>query len=345
MAKTPDWPTLKSGYMSNDNIRALQCLLNYRNGNNALAVTGSYDQATFNAVYAYQSANALGADGVAGAGTLSKLTSNLIVKKGVKNNAARAAQYLIGKFENSILIDGDFGTNSDTLTRSFQSKMKISADGQIGPTSWRYLFGYQFYPVIGCDTATTLDTAKINALSNLGMTFVGRYLPGSNYPINVTEKNLLLSKNFSIVSIWEKGSPTSASYFSSSRGTSDAKQAIAGATNIGQPKNTPIYFAVDYDASAADVVGNIEQYVTAIIAEFNRQNNPYKVGLYGSGAVLEHFRNRVMYTMLANARLWRGTTAYSRFYIKQYPTQSVQSNSGSFTIDPNDAYIYAGAWK
>lgn len=344
MAKVPNWPTLTGGYVSLENISALQCLLNYRNGNNALPVTGSYDQATINAVYAYQSANSLGADGVAGLGTLTSLTKNLIVKNGTQNNAARAAKYLLSKFEN-ISINSNFDSNSDTIARSFQSKMDIDVDGKIGPTSWLYLFGHQFYPVYGCDTATTLDASKIQTLVNMGMSFVGRYLPGSNYPITPAEKNLILSKNLSIVSIWERGTPTSASYFSSSRGTSDARQAIEGAINIDQPIGTPIYFAVDYDASASDISENIEDYITAVIAEFNRQNNRYKVGLYGSGAVLEHFRSRIIYTMLTCSRSWRGTTAYSRFYIRQYTPKRISSNPGFFEIDENDGYVYAGAWK
>lgn len=45
MTNAPDWPTLECGYVSSDNIHALQCLLNHRNSNNALAVTSSYDQA------------------------------------------------------------------------------------------------------------------------------------------------------------------------------------------------------------------------------------------------------------------------------------------------------------
>lgn len=341
MAKAPGWPTLKTGYVSYENICALQCLLNYRNGNNALPVTGSYDSETYNAVHAYQAANSLGADGVAGTGTLSKLTQGLVVQKGFQNNAARAAQYLISKFEN-ISINGNFDSTSDTLTKSFQSKMAISVDGKIGPTSWQYLFGHQFYPVYGCDTATTLDASKLQLLANKGMTFVGRYLPGSNYPITVAEKDLILSKNFSIVSIWEKDSPTKASYFSSSSGTKDAAYAISGAREINQPSNTPIYFAIDYDASESDVNGNIEAYVTAIIAEFKRQNYPYQVGLYGSGAVLDHFRNRIIYTMLAASRAWRGTTAYSRYYIRQYSSVDISPN---FPVDENEAYRFAGFWQ
>lgn len=344
MAKEPNWPTLAKGFISHENICALQCLLNYRNGNNALGVTGSYDQATFDAVYTYQSAHSLGADGVAGLGTLTSLTKGLIVKNGTRSNAACAAKYLLSKFEN-ISINSTFDSDADTIAKSFQSQMGISVDGQIGPTSWRYLFGHQFYPVYGCDTATTLDSSKIQALANLGMTVVGRYLPGSNYPIGTAEKKRLLSNNFSIVSIWEKGSPTSVNYFSTSRGTSDAKEAIQGASSIGQPSGTPIYFAVDYDASASDINGKIEDYITAIIAEFNRQNSPYKVGLYGSGAVLEHFRGRIIYTMLTCSRGWRGTTAYSRFCIRQYTPKTIYSNSGSFQIDENDVHVFAGAWK
>lgn len=344
MMKKPKWPTLTRGYQSKKNVCALQCLLNYRNNNSALAITGEYDQATYNAVYAYQKSHSLVTDGAAGTGTLSSLTSGLNVGGG-KTYAARAAQYLLSKFE-TISIDGSYGPNSVATAKTFQNKMGIKVDGIVGPESWQYLFGYYFYPNLGCDTATVLDSTKIKALANKNMTFVGRYLPGSNYPITKSEKDLLLANNFSIISIWERGAPISVSYFSSSRGTSDAQQAIAGATNIGQPKGTPIYFAVDYDAPVSDINGSIANYVAAIIAEFKRQGNPYKVGLYGSGAVLERFRSNVSYGMLAAGWSWRGTAAYSHHCIMQYVTTKVYLADGTyFTIDENDASDNAGAWR
>lgn len=341
MAKSPTYPTLTSTYISYQNISALQCLLNYRNNNSALKITGSYDQATINAVIAYQAANSLGADGLAGVGTLSKLTQGLIVKNGTVNYAARAAQYLLNKFE-SISVDGAFGEKSVTATKYFQSKMRITSDGIIGTTSWLYLFGYYFYPVWGCDTATSLDSSKLQTLSSMGMEFVARYLPGSNYSMTASEKNCILANDFAIISLWESDSPTSATYFSAARGKTDADRAIAGARSVGQPSSTAIYFAIDYDATDSDIKGRISDYVNAIIAEFKAQNCTYNVGLYGSGAVLEYFRGRVRYTMLACSSAWRGYTAYSRYLIKQFPTEKV---NGSFTIDQNCASREAGAWR
>lgn len=41
MASIPSWPNLSQGN-TGKNVSALQCLLNYRNNNTALAVDGSY---------------------------------------------------------------------------------------------------------------------------------------------------------------------------------------------------------------------------------------------------------------------------------------------------------------
>lgn len=142
MAATPSWPNLAQGN-TGKNVSALQCLLNFRNNNTALAVDGSFGPAVYNAVVAYQRSNGLTANGVAGSATLSKLVST--VQRGTVNNAARAAQYLLSKFE-SLSIDGSFGPGSVTAAQSFQSKMGIAVDGSVGPTTWRYLFGYSVYP-------------------------------------------------------------------------------------------------------------------------------------------------------------------------------------------------------
>ena len=40
---------------------------------------------------------------------------------------------------------------------------------------------------------------------------------------------------------------------------------------------------MDYDGTDSNVRVKINDYITGIITEFNNQNNPYKVGLYGSG--------------------------------------------------------------
>jgi hypothetical protein len=80
------------------------------------------------------------------------------------------------------------------------------------------------------------------------------------------------------------GSPCGIAYFTPSQGTYDAQQALGAAQRAGQPSGTPIYFAVDYDASASEFTVLVE-YFNAV---YNVLNPTYKVGLYGSFALCEY---------------------------------------------------------
>ncbi len=163
MAATPAWPVLQTGN-SGKNVSALQCLLTYQGY--SLTIDGSFGSGTQTAVINFQKSKGLTADGVAGANTLSALI--VTVQNGANNYAARAAQYLLSKFE-TITVDGIFGSNSVTVTKNFQQKMGITSDGIIGPTTWQYLFGYSAYPSSGsgsvyCSNSyLTLSQMTVNA--------------------------------------------------------------------------------------------------------------------------------------------------------------------------------------
>lgn len=147
MATVPSWPALKQGN-SGKNVSALQSLLNYRNNNNAILLDATFGTSTYNAVVAFQKANNLTSDGIAGSGTLSKLVATVSSSTTV-SNASRAAQHLLSKFE-SLMIDGTFDTDSVSAAKTFQQKMGLSpVDGIIGSTTWQYLFGYDTYPSNG----------------------------------------------------------------------------------------------------------------------------------------------------------------------------------------------------
>lgn len=142
MASVPSWPNLAQGN-TGTNVKALQCLLNYRNNNSALAVDGSFGPSVYNAVVAFQKSKGITANGIAGKDTLSRLVA--VVQQGARNEAVRGAQHLLSKFE-TLDIDGSFGPGCLTAVKNFQSKMAISVDGSVGPTTWQYLFGYNAYP-------------------------------------------------------------------------------------------------------------------------------------------------------------------------------------------------------
>jgi len=206
MAKIPSWPIIEQGN-SGKNVYALQCLLNYRNNNSALSIDGGFGPATYSAVFAYQQSNNLFVDGRAGEGTLTKLTANLVIQNRTTNNAARAAQHLISKFE-SLSIDGDFGGGSASTTQTFQQKMGISSNGIVDASTWQYLFGYNTYP------SPVLSTLSISSMTvpdpltqGNGVTVSGSVT--SNYTITLVKAEIKNSSGVVMYTVTKSPGTTS----------------------------------------------------------------------------------------------------------------------------------------
>lgn len=194
---------------------------------------------------------------------------------------------------------------------------------------------------LGCDTATAINKDRLQTLLSGGYTFVGRYLGR----ITSAEKIMITSAGLCIVSLYEKN-PTHIGYFTAERGQRDAASAIKKAKSLGQPLGSPIYFTVDYDASQSDVERGINTYLQAVKAGFEKEGNPYKLGLYGSGAVLSYFRDIYTYTWLAGATGWRGSKNYTDWSIKQYGNgTTIGSGSGKITIDKDESNGSGGGWR
>lgn len=162
MASTPNWPVMGNG-SSGTNVMALQLLLNHKGYN--ITADGIFGNNTEAAVRAFQGSRGLGADGVAGTNTLSALI--VTIANRTNNQAARAAQYLLRKFEN-LAVDGDFGAGSETATKIFQSRMGITVNGIVNSLTWRFLFGYNAYP--------TTWYGRNDRLSDTEMETNGRYV-------------------------------------------------------------------------------------------------------------------------------------------------------------------------
>jgi hypothetical protein len=161
--------------------------LNFRNNNAALIIDGTFGTKTKNAVIDYQKKNGLTQDGKAGSLTFAKLIAGLTVRNSTANMAARAAQYLLKKFEGSIVVDGIFGTKSVAAAKTFQSGMGITSDGIIGSVSWQYLFGYNAYPkpVGGTDTVYASVCTGVSNLTSAQMEanakYIYRFLTGNGF--------------------------------------------------------------------------------------------------------------------------------------------------------------------
>lgn len=200
----------------------------------------------------------------------------------------------------------------------------------------------------GLDTAQDCTT-RIDCLKQAGFEFVGRYYNVNNRAKNLTraEAKAMSDAALFIVSIWENGFPTTPAYFAYSKGVHDGTVAYHMAQlEIGQPATTPIYFAVDYDASELDIQNPIAEYFRGIRAGFATisQGAPlYEIGVYSSGCVCAWLRSQglVSYVWLSQSTGWCGYEAFTGWNLKQGPELIVCG----LDADLDESSGHGGGWK
>lgn len=175
--------------------------------------------------------------------------------------------------------------------------------------------------------------------------FVVRYYNINNplKSLSLPEAHFLSTAGLNIAVVWENGYPTNPSYFSHAKGVDDGTSAYYYASHqIGQPSLTPIYFAVDYDATQNDINNSIVAYFQGIKDGFNTISggNPiYDVGVYGSGLVCSTLliRNLVNFTWLAESMGWQGSRTFTNYNIKQSLEITECVEVGGVRGDPNES--------
>jgi hypothetical protein len=184
-------------------------------------------------------------------------------------------------------------------------------------------------------------SSKIDCLTSEGFQFVGRYYNTNNPSKNLrlAEAQALSAAGITTVVVWENGFPTKASYFSNAKGVSDAAAALKMSSEIGQPVGSAIYFAVDYDATAADVSGPISQYFQGVKSVFDAAEQQYAIGVYGSGATCQSLLDAglVTFTWLSQSTGFRGSKTFTAFNIKQGPEATICGMDGDGDDAPDVA--------
>lgn len=204
----------------------------------------------------------------------------------------------------------------------------------------------------GFDTALTLTPSAITTAKNSGYTYAGRYFFTTStwkQILTQTEAKNISSAGLFVVSLFQN-SGTQKSDFSSLTGAADGDSAFNYAASIGQPKGTPIYFCVDYNAPDADVKGCINDYFQAIAAQSAvKHSGYYTIGVYGNGNVCKYIKdtqNLAQYSMLSCSTSFYGSPEYltgKTWNIHQY-TPAFQINGNN--CDPSESSpIGGGGWK
>jgi Domain of unknown function (DUF1906) len=127
--------------------------------------------------------------------------------------------------------------------------------------------------------------------------------------------------------------------FTAATGARDGARALALAAQLGQPKGSGIYFAVDWDFAQAGELAAIAAYFAAVRAALG---GVYRCGVYGSGLVARTLlaKGLVDLVWLAGATGWSGTRdfhAQGGWHLFQQALQR-KSAIGGFFYDGNVAH-------
>lgn len=195
-------------------------------------------------------------------------------------------------------FNGNFDGTTQQAVRDFQNFYKLTVTGKVDIGTWMSLFlssGDPNRPALGADCAMILNQAKAKTLYDNGYRYVGRYLTGTygsdriSKALTVEEEQIILNAGLRFFPIYQDGG-TRLDYFTESQGTKDGQTAIDAAVKLGIPKDTIIYFAVDFDAIESQVKSNIIPYFRAVYNELSQ--SIYRVGIYAP---------RYVCTLVANA--------------------------------------------
>jgi peptidoglycan hydrolase-like protein with peptidoglycan-binding domain len=186
----------------------------------------------------------------------------------------------------NVTIDGVFSASTQQALGEFQQQYALPVTQIADIGTWMALFsssGDTSRAATACDCATILTPAKAQTLYSNGYRVVGRYLTGTynggiSKALTVDEAHIIFDAGLSFFPIYQTSANTY-SYFTEAKGTADAEAAIAAAFALGLPRDTIIYFAVDFDATDPQITNGVIPYFKKVSEKMSA--SVYKTGIYG----------------------------------------------------------------
>jgi len=241
-----------------------------------------------------------------------------------------------------------FSSEVAAAIRVFQAFSELPVTGAGDFATWCQLLvsnGDPDRPGTALDCVTTITDARAQTLLAAGYRVVGRYLDEHaggtlNKRIQPGELDTIFRNGLRIFPISEY-SAGSAAYFTYAQGYQDALDAYAAATGYGLNLNTVIYFAVDYDATQADVDAHVIPYFTGVAGALATQGKRYVPGIYGSRNVCARVAAAAYtrWSFIAGMSYgWSGNMGYAlpdNWAFNQIQGRTLGAGAGLIAIDAN----------
>lgn len=154
---------------------------------------------------------------------------------------------------------------------------------------------------------------SIICLWGTGKEFIARYFgPGSASKHGTrSECAAAISLGFDIVSLVEGfGDDANLGY---SKGVEQARSGNSGAVAAGMPGDRPLFFAVDFDASTAQLA-NVARYLDGCASVIGRN----RVGVYGGYRTVKYCADRGLSAYNFQTYAWSGGAWHSSAGLQQY---------------------------
>lgn len=200
-------------------------------------------------------------------------------------------------------IRSTYTENTATFVRAFQKFSQLSVTGTSNFDTWAQLLvstGNEYRDTTACDQAQPLTFARAKALQDAGFQVVGRYLdehlpPDDPYylgkALTSTELSDIIRGGLRVYPIFQWNG-TQRGNFTYEKGLEQGGVAEQRAREFGFNRGSCIYFAVDFDATQADIDGYVIPYFRGVRAALGKSNR-YTYGVYGSRNVCSEVSNRV----------------------------------------------------
>lgn len=235
------------------------------------------------AIEGYSVADATGTFGNGTKANLPIVPSNGSLPSDTEEAAIKLVRYMLvcNGYDVSI-TSGDWDTTLQNKIHEFQNDLCIQQANSCNKDTWLALFlscGNVDRSFIACDTAYGIRGARIQDLIDRNISIIGRYIVGgSAKELDFNEEKTIIDNGFKLFPIFQNNGTPVVTQFTKGQGILDAHYAYRGARRHCIPENAIIYFAIDVDATDAQITTYVLPYFRAI----NENLSGYRIGVYGT---------------------------------------------------------------